>query len=104
MVKKEVMKLLVVVPKKSGIIVVINQNNELVPTRVQNNWRVCIDYRKLNQATRTDHFLLPSIEQVLESLIHIAPIDQHKMTITCPFGTFSYTRMPFGLCNTLSNF
>lgn len=32
-----------VVPKKTGIIVVKNQNDELVPTRVQNGWRVCID-------------------------------------------------------------
>ncbi|RDX80649.1 Retrovirus-related Pol polyprotein from transposon opus, partial [Mucuna pruriens] len=31
--------------------------------------------------------------------IHIAPADQHKTTFTCPFGTFSYTRIPFGLCN-----
>jgi len=72
-VKKEVIKLLPaeiiylildnhlvspvqVVPKKFGMTVVKNQNNELVPTRVQNNWRVCIDYIKLHQATHKDHF------------------------------------------------
>ncbi|RDX85419.1 Retrovirus-related Pol polyprotein, partial [Mucuna pruriens] len=93
-----------------------NQHDELVPMRIQNRWRVCIDYRKLNQATREDHFPLPFIHQVLEKLakkshyyfldgffgymqIHIAPEDQHKTTFTCLFGTFAYSRMPFGLCN-----
>ncbi|RDY00311.1 hypothetical protein CR513_16516, partial [Mucuna pruriens] len=36
--------------------------------------------------------------------IHIAPVDQHKTTFTCPFGTFAYTRMLFGLCNAPSTF
>ena len=48
-----------VVPKKTGITVVRNDKNELVPTRVQSGWRVCIDYRKLNPATRKDHFPFP---------------------------------------------
>ncbi|RDX79334.1 hypothetical protein CR513_40247, partial [Mucuna pruriens] len=57
-----------VVPKKSGIIVTKNQHDEMVPTRIQNSWRVCIDYRKLNQATRKDHFPLPFLDQILEKL------------------------------------
>nr|GEU67419.1 reverse transcriptase domain-containing protein [Tanacetum cinerariifolium] len=45
------------VPKKGGITVVANENNELIPTRLVTGWRVCIDYRKLNDATRKDNFL-----------------------------------------------
>jgi hypothetical protein len=137
-VKKEILKLLEVgviypisnsnwvspvqvVPKKIGITIVKNQNDELVPTRVQNGWRVCIDYRKLNVVTRKDHFSLPFIDQMLERLashsyycfldgylgyfhIAIAPEDQEKTTFTCPFGTFAYRHMPFGLCNTPATF
>ena len=53
-------------PKKSGIIVVKNENNELIPTRVTTGWRMCIDYRKLNVVIRKDHFPLPFLDQVLE--------------------------------------
>ncbi|CAN6583817.1 unnamed protein product [Malus baccata var. baccata] len=56
------------VPKKSGVTVVKNAENELVPTRIQTGWRVCIDYRKLNATTRNDHFPLPFIDQMLESV------------------------------------
>ncbi|CAL2229499.1 unnamed protein product [Prunus armeniaca] len=110
-----------VVPKKSGVTVVKNEENELVPTRIQTGWRVCIDYRKLNATTRKDHFPLPFIDQMLERLaghsfycfldgysgynqIVIAPDDQKKTTFTCPFGTFAYRRMPFGLCNAPATF
>jgi len=41
-----------VVPKKGGMIVVMNKKNELIPTRTVTGWRVCIDYRRLNDATR----------------------------------------------------
>ena len=58
-----------VVPKKFEVTVVANENNELVPTRIQTGWRVCIDYRKLNSMTRKDHFPLPFIDQMLEHLI-----------------------------------
>ncbi|CAN6697997.1 unnamed protein product [Malus baccata var. baccata] len=54
------------VPKKSEVTVVTNAENELVPTRIQIGWRVCIDYRKLNATTRNDHFPLPFIDQMLE--------------------------------------
>ncbi|GJS89024.1 putative nucleotidyltransferase, ribonuclease H [Tanacetum coccineum] len=110
-----------VVPKKGGMTVVLNDNNELIPSRTVTGWRVCIDYRKLNDATRKDHFPLPFIDQMLERLcgneyycfldgfsgffqIPIAPEDQEKTTFTCPYGTFAYRRMPFGLCNAPATF
>nr|GEU84851.1 reverse transcriptase domain-containing protein [Tanacetum cinerariifolium] len=54
------------VPKKGGMTVVTNDENELVPTRLVTRWRVCIDYRKLNKATRKDHFPLAFMDQMLE--------------------------------------
>ncbi|GJW02824.1 reverse transcriptase domain-containing protein [Tanacetum coccineum] len=109
------------VPKKGGFTVVENDENELIPTRLVTGWRVCIDYRKLNDATRKDHFPLPFMDQMLERLagneyycfldgfsgyfqIPIDPQDQEKTTFTCPYGTFAYRRMPFGLCNAPGTF
>nr|GEV19925.1 DNA-directed DNA polymerase [Tanacetum cinerariifolium] len=109
------------VPKKGGMTVVANENNELILTRLVTGWRVCIDYRKLNDATRKDHFPLPFMDQMLERLarnefycfldgfsgyfqILIDPQDQEKTTFTCPYGTFAYRRMPFGLCNAPGTF
>ncbi|KAM6543139.1 hypothetical protein CsatB_007586 [Cannabis sativa] len=109
------------VPKKGGVTVVANENNELIPTRTVTGWRVCMDYRKLNKATRKDHFPLPFIDQMLDRLagkefycfldgysgynqIAIALEDQEKTTFTCPYGTFAFRRMPFGLCNAPATF
>ncbi|GJS63132.1 reverse transcriptase domain-containing protein [Tanacetum coccineum] len=109
------------VPKKGGITVVANEENELISTRLVTGWRVCIDYRKLNEATRNDHFPLPFMDQMIERLagnkfycfldgfsgyfqIPIDPQDQEKTTFTCPYGTFVYRRMPFGLCNAPGTF
>ena len=137
-IKKEVLKLLdvgviypiayskwvsptQVVPKKSGVTMVANEHNELIPTRVTTGWRVCIDYRKLNACTRKDHFPLPFVDQMLERIaghefycfldgysrynqIEIALEDQEKTTFTCPFSTFSFKKMPFGLCNAPGTF
>nr|GFB58222.1 reverse transcriptase domain-containing protein [Tanacetum cinerariifolium] len=56
------------VPKKGGFTVVENEENELIPTRLVTRWRVCIDYQKLNEATRKDHFPLLFMDQMLERL------------------------------------
>nr|GEV09747.1 retrovirus-related Pol polyprotein from transposon 17.6 [Tanacetum cinerariifolium] len=104
------------VPKKGGFTVVENEDNELIPSRLVTGWRVCIDYHKLNEATRKDHFPLLFMDQMLERLagnqyycfldsfsgyfqIPIDLKDQEKTTFTCPYRTFAYRRMPFGLCN-----
>ena len=110
-----------VVPKKGGFTVIRNEKNELIPTRTVTGWRVCIDYRKLNTTTRKDHFPLPFIDQMLDRLaghphfcfldgysgynqIAIALEDQEKTTFTCPYGTFAFRRMSFGLCNAPATF
>ncbi|XP_057747186.1 uncharacterized protein LOC130966405 [Arachis stenosperma] len=110
-----------VVPKKGGITVVPNERNELIPTRTVTGWRMCIDYRKLNEATRKDHFPLPFMDQMLERLaghayycfldgysgynqIVVDPRDQEKTSFVCPYGVFAYRRMPFGLCNAPATF
>ena len=97
------------------------ENNILLPSRIVTGWRICIDYRKLNKATRKDHFPLPFLDQMLDRLtghtyycfldgysgynqIAIALEDQEKTTFTCPYGTFAFRRMPFGLCNALGTF
>nr|GFB24074.1 reverse transcriptase domain-containing protein [Tanacetum cinerariifolium] len=109
------------VPKKGGMTIVENKDNEFIPTRLVTCWRVCIYYRKLNDATRKDHFLLPFMDQMLERLaenefycfldgfsgyfqIQIDLQDQENTTFTFPYGTFSYRRMPFGLCNAPGTF
>jgi hypothetical protein len=101
--------------------VVKNEKNELIPQRTMTRWRMCTDYRKLNKATKKDHFPLLFIDEMLKRLanrtylyfldgysgfmqIPIHLDDQHKTTFTCPYGTFAYRRMPFGLCNAPASF
>ncbi|XP_073017791.1 uncharacterized protein [Primulina eburnea] len=73
-----------VVPKKGGMTVANNENDELISTRNVTGWRV-YGYSAYNQ-------------------IAIAPEDQEKTTFTCPYGTFAFRRMPFGLCNAPTTF
>ncbi|GJX95690.1 reverse transcriptase domain-containing protein [Tanacetum coccineum] len=56
------------VPKKGAMTVVENEDNKLIPTMLVTGWRVCIDYKNFNNATRKDHFLLPFMNQMLERL------------------------------------
>ena len=110
-----------VVPKKGGTTVIRTENNILLPSRTVTGWRIYIDYRKLNKATRKDHFPLPFLDQMLDRLagheyycfldgysgynkIAIAPKDQEKTTFTCSYGTFAFRQMPFGLCNAPGTF
>lgn len=58
-----------VVTKKSGVTVITNEKNELIPTRTITGWRICIDYRKLNSMTRKDHFPLHFMDQILERVV-----------------------------------
>lgn len=92
-----------VVPKKNG------------------KWKICVDYRELYKSTQKDDFPLPFVEQVLDTLvgkkyfsfldefsgynqIYISLEDQEKTTFTCPWGTFAYRVLPFGLCNAPTTF
>ena len=105
-----------VVPKKGGFTMIRNEKNELIPTKTVTGWRVCIDYMKLDIATIKYHYPLSFMDQMLDRLaghphfyfvdrysgynqITITPKDKEKTTITCPYGTFAFRRMPFGLCN-----
>ncbi|GJZ75618.1 reverse transcriptase domain-containing protein, partial [Tanacetum coccineum] len=101
--------------------ILMKDDFKLTDSPLVTGWRVCIDYRKLNDATQKDHFPLPFMDQMLERLagneyycfldgfsgyfqILIDLQDQEKTTFTCPYGTFSYRRMPFGLCNAPGTF
>ena len=104
------------VPKNGRFTIIINEKNELIPTRTLIGWRVCIDFKILNTATRKYHYPLDFIDQMLDKLAghphfffldgysrynQISRVieDQEKTTFTCPYGTFSFRRMPFRLCN-----
>nr|GEZ49164.1 DNA-directed DNA polymerase [Tanacetum cinerariifolium] len=102
-IKQEVLKLL-----NAGLIYPIFDSPWVSPVH-------CVP-KKLNEATRKDHFPLPFMDQMIERLagneyycfldgllgyiqILIDLQDQEKTTFTCPYGTFAYRRIPFDLCN-----
>nr|GEY61501.1 reverse transcriptase domain-containing protein [Tanacetum cinerariifolium] len=76
------------VPKREGFIIVENEDNELIPTRLVVGWLVCIDYRKLNKATRKDHFPLPFMEQMLERLAGVNTIVFLTVFLRCMMAIF----------------
>ena len=92
-----------------------NEKNELISMWPVTRWRACMDYQKLNAWTEKDHFPMLFMDQMLDRLagkgwyyflddysgynkISIAPENQEKTTFTCPYGTFTFKRIPFGLC------
>ena len=97
------------------------ESNTLLPSRVVTGWRVFIDYRKLNKATRKYHFPLPFLDQMLDRLagheyyfflgkysgynqITISSEDQEKTTFTCSYVTFALSECPLGYCNAPGTF
>ncbi|UYV72093.1 hypothetical protein LAZ67_9001794 [Cordylochernes scorpioides] len=83
--------------------------------------RLCVDYRKLNARTKADSYPLPRLDDLMHEARHtpfmstidlragyhqvkVHPADQDKTAFTCPFGTYRYLRMPFGLRNAPSTF
>jgi hypothetical protein len=83
--------------------------------------RICVDYRDINKACPKDNFPTPFVDQIVDDCasseifslmdgfsgynqINIAPEDQHKKTFICPWGTFAYRKLPFGLKNAGATF
>ena len=107
--------------KKGVITIVPNDKNELIPQRIVTSYIMIFDFRKLNNATRKDHYPPPFIDWMWERLskhthfcfldgyssfsqILVSQPDQEKTTFTCPFETYAYRRIPFGLCNAPATF
>jgi hypothetical protein len=93
----------------------------VVPKKVIGKWIICAGFQKLNKATLKDYFPPPLIDQVLDTLlgkryfsfldgysgydqIFIAPEDHDKTIFTCPWVTYVYRVLPFGLCNAPATF
>nr|GEY42580.1 hypothetical protein [Tanacetum cinerariifolium] len=81
-----------VIKQEGGFTVVENEKNELIPTRLVTGWHICIDYRKLNEATRKDHFPLPFMDQMLERLAR----NQYYCFLNGFFGYFQIPIDPKG--------
>jgi hypothetical protein len=119
-IKAEVEKLL-----KSGFIYPVPLiewvSNIVLVTKKQGKIRVCVDYRDINKACRKDNYSTPFIDQIIDNYtgsvilyfmdgfsgynqIEFLLIDQHKPTFICPWGNFSYRKLPFGLKKAGSTF
>jgi hypothetical protein len=119
-VKEELQKLL-----QANLIYPISDSQWVCPLVIapkkNGQWRICVDFIELNKATHRDYFPLPFIDQVLDTLsekkyfsflngfsgynqIQIAPEDQENTTFTCPWGTYAYRVLHFGLCNAPTTF
>jgi hypothetical protein len=119
-IKSEVEKLL-----KSGFIYPVPLTewvSNLVPVaKKQGTIRVCVDYRDLNKSCPKENYPTPFIDQIIDNCagsvifsfmdgffgynqIEILPTDQHKTAFICPWGTFTYRKLPFGLKNAGATF
>jgi hypothetical protein len=119
-IKIEVEKLL-----KEGFIYPIHLtqwvSNPVPVNKNQGTIRVCTNFHDLNKACPKDNFPTPFINQIIDECvgceyfsfmdgflgynqIQIKPKDQHKMAFICPWGTFVYRKIPFGLKNDGSTF
>eukprot|EP00253_Pinus_taeda_P006970 PITA_06970 len=96
--------------------------SNIVPVdKKQGTIRICVDYRDINRACPKDNYPTPFIDQLIDECagseiysfmddfsvynqINIAPADQHKMAFICPWGTFTYKKLPFGLKNAGATF
>lgn len=93
---------------------------EIVPKK-NGKWRVCVNYKSLNKVTKKDRFPLPFIDELLDEVsghefysfcdgysgyhqIKVREADIPKTTFTTPWGTYAYTRMPFGMSNSSGTF
>jgi hypothetical protein len=89
-------------------------SNSIPMDKKQVTIRVCMDFHDLNKACPKENVSTPFIDQILDECVgskefyfmdrfsrsnqmQIKPEDQHKMIFICPWGTFSYQKMAFGL-------
>ena len=94
---------------------------EVIVPKKNGNWRVCVDFRPVNAATKQHHYPMPFQDEILDEVagherysicdgfcgyfqIEIAPEDQKLTSFITPWGVFCYTRMPFGLVNAYAMF
>ena len=85
------------------------------------SWRFCVDYRRLNDVTRKDSYLLPRIDDALDYIggsswfssldlrcgywqVELDPEARPKTAFTIGQGLWQFRVMPFGLCNAPATF